>query len=78
MLITKILLDKGAEIDAGDKVFPFPFFKMLGAFHCKNKGLNDLTIKWTPLHKACDKNSTIVAKLLIERGANINAKDKIS
>jgi ankyrin repeat protein len=30
---------------------------------------------WTPLHLACKKNQSLLAKLLVSKGADINAKD---
>jgi ankyrin repeat protein len=33
---------------------------------------------WTPLHLACKKNQSLLAKLLVSKGADINAKDAVS
>ncbi|KAJ7671446.1 ankyrin repeat-containing domain protein [Mycena polygramma] len=77
--ITRFLIDKKAEVDlvdnsgwtplhiAGRKIDDICFW--LNGPQKNNKGL-------TPLHYAASKSRIDIGKLLISRGADINAKDK--
>ena len=75
----KLLLEKGADIKAKDEVVIlglFIFFFFLGIV----LSISYFTFskdEWTPLHYASQYGEEEIVKLFLEKGANIEAKDKV-
>jgi ankyrin repeat protein len=76
--VVELLLDNGADVDARDKygfcMIPFTLEKD-GKEALKELEKNVHINGWTALMYASQKGYAEIVKLLIEKGANVNAKD---
>jgi ankyrin repeat protein len=80
----KLLLEKGAKIDAKDTSGRTPLHRACENGHLevtkwlveKGANIHAVTKKdWTPLHYACRNGDLEVARLLVEKGASITVKN---
>jgi len=83
--IVKLVLARGADVNASDKYGWTPLHRAAGGGPAEiaklllDAGANvnaRMEDGWTPLHEAALGGDAEVVKLLIDRGANVNAKDK--
>ena len=55
----------------------FCFLPTLCVYHLLIDGNDDMQVGWTPLHVAAKKGHLQVVELLVAKGADVEAKDKV-
>ena len=75
------LLNGGAQVTCWDKVRPPPPSRPAATNPSHRpeaeRMISSVQDGWTPLHHACRYNRADIAKELINRGADVNAKNKV-